>query len=87
MIHRPRQYPSAPRSTDSGSATYTYFIWVSVIGNVVGAFAALIAGLGDRWGRANMVVYGLLATGLLVTFGLPNASGKAMSMVVPMMQA
>jgi len=76
------QYAVATSIITHFNMTYTYFIWVSVIGNVVGAFAALIAGLGDRWGRANMVVYGLLATGLLVTFGLPNASGKAMYLVM-----
>ena len=76
------QYAVATSIITHFDMTYTYFIWVSVIGNVVGAFAALIAGLGDRWGRANMVVYGLLATGLLVTFGLPNASGKAMYLVM-----
>ena len=76
------QYAVATSIITHFNMTYTYFIWVSVIGNVVGAFAALIGGLGDRWGRANMVVYGLLATGLLVTFGLPNASGKAMYLVM-----
>jgi ACS family D-galactonate transporter-like MFS transporter len=54
--------------------SFTYFVFVSVIGNAVGAFASLFAGLADRWGRANLVVVGLLITGLLVTFGLPNAT-------------
>ena len=40
------------------------------------AAATLIAGLADRWGRANLVVYGLALTGLLTLFGLPNAGGK-----------
>ncbi len=57
--------------------TYTYFVWVSVIGNAVGAFASLIAGLADRWGRANIVVYGLLVIGPAGAFGLPNAPNKA----------
>jgi MFS family permease len=33
----------------------------------------LIAGLADRWGRSNLVTYGLLVTALVVLFGLPNA--------------
>ena len=57
--------------------TFTEFVFVLVIGNAVGAFASLGAGLADRWGRANLVVGGLLITGLLVLFALPNASSKA----------
>jgi MFS family permease len=58
--------------------SFTGFVLVSIIGYLVGAFAALFAGLADRWGRANLVVFGLLVTGLLVAFGLPNAgSGTA----------
>jgi ACS family D-galactonate transporter-like MFS transporter len=56
--------------------SFTYFVFVSVIGNAVGAFASLLAGLADRWGRANLVVGGLLITGLLIAVGLPNAGDK-----------
>jgi MFS family permease len=58
--------------------TFTQFVFVLVIGNAVGAFASLGAGLADRWGRANLVVGGLLLTGLLTAFALPNASSKGM---------
>jgi ACS family D-galactonate transporter-like MFS transporter len=57
--------------------TFTQFVFVLVIGNALGAFASLAAGLADRWGRANLVVGGLLLTGLLIGFALPNASSKA----------
>jgi MFS transporter, ACS family, D-galactonate transporter len=57
--------------------TFTQFVFVLVIGNAVGAFASLGAGLADRWGRANLVVGGLLLTALLTLFALPNASSKA----------
>jgi MFS family permease len=57
--------------------TFTQFVFVLVIGNALGAFASLFAGLADRWGRANLVVGGLLLTGLLIEFALPNASSKA----------
>ncbi|MEU1180837.1 MFS transporter [Streptomyces sp. NPDC005820] len=53
--------------------SFSYFVWISVAGNAVGAFASLFAGLADRWGRANLVVGGLLATGLIILFGLPQA--------------
>jgi MFS transporter, ACS family, D-galactonate transporter len=43
-----------------------YLITVSIIGGAVGAVASVVAGAADRWGRANLVVYGVLATALLV---------------------
>jgi ACS family D-galactonate transporter-like MFS transporter len=60
----------------------TYYIVISVIGNAVGALASLAAGLADRWGRANLVVGGLLMTGLLILFGLPNAGSKLAYLVL-----
>jgi MFS family permease len=56
--------------------TFRYYVMISVAANAVGAFSSLVAGLADRWGRANMVTYGLLLTGLLVLFGVPNAPNK-----------
>jgi MFS family permease len=43
-----------------------YLITVSIVGGAVGAIASVFAGMADRWGRANLVVYGLLLTALLV---------------------
>jgi len=57
--------------------TFRQFVFAIVIGNAVGAFASLGAGLADRWGRANLVVGGLLLSGLLIAFAMPNASSKA----------
>ncbi len=56
--------------------TFTEFILILVVGNAIGACASLLAGLADRWGRANLVVGGLLLTGLLIAFGIPNAPNK-----------
>ena len=56
--------------------TFPFYVYISVVGNAVGAFGSLAAGLSDRWGRANLVAYGLLVTALLTLFGIPNASGK-----------
>jgi MFS family permease len=53
--------------------TFPYYVYISVVGNAIGAFSSLLAGLADRWGRANLVAYGLGVTGLLTLFGLPNA--------------
>ncbi|MBF6476086.1 MULTISPECIES: MFS transporter [Nocardia] len=59
-------------------ASFGEFVAIAVIGNLLGAFASLAAGLADRWGRANLVVAGLLITGMLVLFGLPAASSFGM---------
>jgi MFS family permease len=56
--------------------TFNYYVYIIVVANAVGAFGSLAAGLADRWGRANLVAYGLLITGVLVAFGIPNASSK-----------
>jgi MFS family permease len=76
------QYAVATSIITHFGMSYRYFVWVSVIGNAVGAFASLLAGLADRWGRANMVVYGLLIASVLVFFGLPNAGGKTTYLVL-----
>jgi MFS family permease len=56
--------------------TFTFFVAASIIANGIGAFSSLIAGLADRWGRANLVTYGLLVTGALYAFALPHAPDK-----------
>jgi MFS family permease len=56
--------------------SFTFFVFVSVVGNLVGAFASLFAGLADRWGRANLVVGGLLITALIIGLGLPNVGNN-----------
>lgn len=53
--------------------TFPFLVYVLVIGNLVGAFASLLAGFGDRWGRANMVAYGLVITAVIALIGLPYA--------------
>lgn len=53
--------------------SFPFYVNITVVGNAIGAFSSLVAGLADRWGRANMVAYGLGVTGLLVLFGIPNA--------------
>ena len=45
-------------------------------GNLIGAFGSVFAGLTDRLGRANLVVFGLLFSGVFVAFILPAATDK-----------
>src|ERR1700685_2699507 len=56
--------------------SFTFFVALLAFGNLIGAFGALLAGLTDRLGRANLVVGGLLVTGVLTAFVLPNATNK-----------
>lgn len=56
--------------------TWAFFVYVIVVGNAVGAFGSVAAGIADRWGRANLVAYGLLVTGLITLAGLPYAPDK-----------
>ncbi|MCF3945226.1 MFS transporter [Acidiphilium iwatense] len=53
------------------------FVFILAGGNLVGAFASLLAGLSDRFGRANLVVYGLLVVGVLVAFVMPSVTTGA----------
>ena len=50
------------------------FVFILAMGNLLGAFASLLAGLADRFGRANLVVYGLLLVGLITLFAVPNVT-------------
>lgn len=75
------QYAVATSIMSHYGMTFGYFILLSVVGNAIGAFASLFAGFADRWGRANLVVYGLLIAGVLV-LALPNASNKSVYLVM-----
>jgi MFS family permease len=56
--------------------TFTFYALVLAFGSLIGAFGSLLAGLADRYGRANLVVFGLLFTGIFVAFVLPAATNK-----------
>jgi MFS family permease len=66
----------APQILAHYGMSFRFYVYITVVGNAVGAFTSILAGLADRWGRANMVIYGLLITGLLVLFGIPNAPNE-----------
>jgi MFS family permease len=78
MLYYELYIPGAvsPTIIASYHMTFSYYVYIIVIGNAVGAFGSLLAGLADRWGRANLVAYGLVVTALLVLFGIPNAPNK-----------
>jgi len=56
--------------------SFTFYVVILAFGNLVGAFGSLLAGLSDRLGRANLVVFGLLFTGVFTAFVLPAATGE-----------
>jgi MFS transporter, ACS family, D-galactonate transporter len=72
----------APQIIAQFGFSLKYFIFVSIVGNAVGAAASVFAGLADRWGRANLVVGGLLITVLLILFGVPNVHTKLQYLIV-----
>jgi hypothetical protein len=64
----------APSILQRHGMTFRYYVYaVGVVAAAVGAFATLLAGMSERWGRANMVTYGLALVALLTLFGVPNA--------------
>jgi ACS family D-galactonate transporter-like MFS transporter len=56
--------------------TFTFYVLTLAFGNLIGAFGSLFAGLTDRYGRANLVVFGLFFTAIFVAFILPAATNK-----------
>jgi MFS family permease len=56
--------------------TFLYYVMILVVTNAIGAFASLAAGIADRIGRANLVVYGTIVTSLLALIGVPHAHTK-----------
>jgi len=56
--------------------SFTFFVLTLAFGALVGAFGSLFAGLADRFGRANLVVFGLLFTGVFTAFVFPAATNK-----------
>ena len=56
--------------------SFTFFVVILAFGNLIGAFGSLFAGLADRLGRANLVVGGLLLTGIFTAFVIPAMTSK-----------
>jgi MFS family permease len=56
--------------------SFTFYVLTLALGNLLGAFGSLFAGLADRYGRANLVVFGLLLTGVFTEFVIPTATSK-----------
>ncbi|MCK4178141.1 MFS transporter, partial [Aciditerrimonas ferrireducens] len=66
----------APSIISQYHMSFMFYVDISVVSNALGAFSSLIAGLADRWGRANLVTYGLVVTGLLILVAIPSTSNE-----------
>jgi MFS family permease len=56
--------------------SFTFFVVILAFGNLIGAFGSLFAGITDRWGRANLVVGGLLLTGVFTVVVIPASTNR-----------
>jgi MFS family permease len=56
--------------------SFTFYVLTLAFGALIGAFGSLFAGITDRLGRANLVVFGLFFTGVFVAFIMPTATNK-----------
>ncbi len=52
--------------------SFLYFLYLLVVSNAIGAFTAIIGGLSDRIGRANLTIYGTLTVGLVQLVAVPH---------------
>jgi MFS family permease len=55
---------------------FTFYVLTLAFGAIIGALGSLFAGITDRLGRANLVVFGLLFTGVFTLWVLPAATDK-----------
>ncbi len=51
--------------------SFSFYVAIVVVSNLIGAFASLPASKTDKLGRSNVIIYGLLIIGLLVAVGVP----------------
>jgi MFS family permease len=56
--------------------TLNYYSDMLVMAGICGGLAAYITSFGDRWGRANMVVIGLLINAVFALWAVPDAPSK-----------
>ena len=52
--------------------SFRYYVGIVVVSNALGAFASLPASKTDKFGRSNVVIYGLLLIGIIIAFWVPN---------------
>ena len=66
----------APRQLPALHMSFAFLVDLLAVSNLIGAFGSLFAGLTDRVGRCNIVVAGLLVTGVLTAFVIPQLTSR-----------
>jgi MFS family permease len=56
--------------------SFLYFLYLLAVGNAIGAFTAFIGGMADRFGRANLIIYGTLTVALVQLVAIPHIQSK-----------
>jgi MFS family permease len=56
--------------------SFSFFLYLLVVSNAIGAFTAFIGGLSDKIGRANLTIYGTLVVGLVQLLAIPHIHSK-----------
>lgn len=66
----------APQILNQYGITIKFYLFAAVVGFVLGALATVLGGLADRIGRVNLVAYGLLTVGVLISLVQPHMPNK-----------
>jgi MFS family permease len=62
--------------------SFAFYVGIVVVSNLIGAFASLPASKTDKFGRSNVIIYGLLVVGLLVAVGVPASKTELQFAIV-----
>ncbi|WP_067572619.1 MFS transporter [Nocardia acidivorans] len=62
--------------------SFRYFVGIFIAGAAFGAAASVVAGLLDRWGRANIVAYGTVICSVLTLVAVPATTTKEAYLIV-----
>jgi len=71
----------APLQLEHFHMSFKYYTVMIALSNIMGAIVGVLGGLSDRYGRSNMIVYGLLGSSLLVFIALPSAPNKEILLI------
>ncbi|MGN6605478.1 MAG: MFS transporter [Jatrophihabitans sp.] len=56
--------------------SFKYYVYIAVVGYILGAAASFVSGVADRYGRVNIITGGLVIVALLCLVGIPLADSK-----------
>ncbi|MEO9140545.1 MAG: MFS transporter [Jatrophihabitans sp.] len=56
--------------------SFKYYVYIAVVGYILGAVASFVSGFADKYGRVNIITIGLVVVALLCLVGIPLADSK-----------